>query len=247
MNAFSNSLFTFLFGWIRTLIEGAWNAAAEGRFSGFFSWLGDHWLPLAAFLCLCATALDLLIWLIRWRPYLVWKSALRRLVRRLRGQRVDSARRFTKGYDALTDLEMDRDAPSPRQPAAEPAFAAAFLSRPAAVPEAPAPQEETPPVPQEPAYAAFFESTPPLANTDASVPGETRRHRRSEKYQTVKKAQAAWRQRLAQADDQQEETMLDGLPPAVDREQAFHEPVYPVAQPLSWPQRGGSRTREKNA
>ena len=50
-----------------------------------------------------------------------------------------------------------------------------------------------------------------------------RRRRRSEKYE---KRKPAWRGRLI-PDDEEEEGMLDGLPPAVDRSQAFYEPVYP--------------------
>ena len=47
MNSFANSLFSLLFGWARTLIQHIWTAAISGRYGGFFTWLGDHWVWLA--------------------------------------------------------------------------------------------------------------------------------------------------------------------------------------------------------
>ena len=52
MNAFANALFTFLFSWMRTVVQGVWSAVASGRFARFFTWLGDSWLWVALFLCL---------------------------------------------------------------------------------------------------------------------------------------------------------------------------------------------------
>ena len=49
-----------------------------------------------------------------------------------------------------------------------------------------------------------------------------RRKRRSEKYERRKRP---W-EKLNQIRED-EEAMLDGLPPLMDREKAFHEPVYP--------------------
>ncbi|NLD83458.1 MAG: hypothetical protein GX637_04765 [Clostridiales bacterium] len=229
MNTFSNSLFTFLFGWARSLIEGVWNAAAEGRLSAFFSWLGDHWLIVAAVLILLGTALDFLIWLIRWRPYLVWRSTLRRWGRRLRGEKVDSRRRFSRGYQQAVDLQMppasghggawEEEAPAAYEPPAAPAsFDQQPLMDEFSAPEppgdAPAPDMEDP----------------------AMMLPEGRRRRRSEKHgQTWK---PAWRPRFSVLSDPEDESMLDGLPPAVDRQQAFHDPVYPSAPQTAWPRPG---------
>lgn len=224
MNTFSNSLFTFFFGWARRLIESVWNAAAEGRLGGFFTWLGDHWLILALILVLGGTALDFLIWLIRWRPYLVWRSTLRRLGRRLRGEHVDSQRRFAKGYSDGVDLGAPVTPPEPE--AAPQAAAPAYY--PPLMDEFSAPRQ-----PQE---------TPALRE-DISMPeeGEIRRRRRSERHETPRRIEAfpraetprkpLWRPRFPSLEDRDEEQMLDGLPPAVDRQQAFHDPVYPTAPP----------------
>ena len=50
------------------------------------------------------------------------------------------------------------------------------------------------------------------------------RRRRSEKYD---KKKPAWTNKLM-IPEVEEDSLLDGLPPAVDRQQAFHEPVYPL-------------------
>lgn len=234
MNTFSNSLFTFLFGWARSLIEGVWNAAAEGRLSRFFSWLGDHWVMVVLVLVLIGTALDFLIWFIRWRPYLVWRSTLRRWMRRLRGEKIDSRRRFSRGYQNAVDLDV---AP------ASAFHSAATLWEPPETPSESARQEQTEEESPEYAQPLMEEFVPPPEpgpgalspepeiQQDAALP-EGRHRRRSEKHgQTWK---PAWYPRFSVMDDPDEESMLDGLPPAVDKQQAFHDPVYPSAPPTAW-------------
>ena len=98
MNTFANSLFTVLFGWARGLIQQVWNAAVSGRFSGFFTWLGDHWVWVVLGLILGCTVMDYLIWMIRWRPYLVWRTKMRRFLRVLRGM---LQRRFRGDHPAF--------------------------------------------------------------------------------------------------------------------------------------------------
>lgn len=238
MNTFSNSLFTFLFGWARALIESVWNAAAEGRLSGFLSWLGDHWLVLALLMCLGGTVLDFLIWFIRWRPYLAWRSTLQRWGRRLRGEEIGSERRFTKGYQEGVDLgfapQPPQEYPGAQAPAAE-TPPQAYVPDPAAYqqPMQPPMQQPVQPMAEEfyapaprmiPAQPAA-ESYPPEENWTPEE-NDGRRRRRSEKHEAPRKP--AWRPRFPSIEGQ-DEGMLDGLPPAVDRQQAFHAPVYPTA------------------
>lgn len=209
MNAFANALFTFLFSWMRTVVQGIWTAVASGRFVRFFTWLGDSWLWLALILCLLCTAMDYLIWLIRWRPYLVWKTKWRRFKRRLRG----GSRRFDRGYDTGVGLELPQEPPQPGP--------AAWAEQ-AALQEAPPMQENAysgpysaPGLPAEawvpPAVSPAPEGTAPF------------RRRRSEKH--ARRFQ--WQTRFAPREEDDGQALLDGLPPAVDRDQAFHAPVYP--------------------
>ena len=295
MNSFANSLFSLLFGWARTLIQRVWTSAVSGNYSGFFSWLGDHWLWVALILCAAGTAMDFLIWILRWRPDLVWRTKLRRVMNWLRtGGR--ARRRFEAGYQGGVGLEMPQEPPVRREedwdvedwdtpaaalmwqqepeeesavdpalfsPASDPAYAPEAYQRPAVSPSAPdyAPPPYAAPAYAAPAYeapgygapayeapfqpsagdteddsarrrmfvpAADYELPPinPSTRVNSSFATDlpsARRRRRSEKYERRK---PAWRDKLIR-DEEEEDAMLDGLPPAVDREQAFHEPVYP--------------------
>ena len=52
----------------------------------------------------------------------------------------------------------------------------------------------------------------------------------------VEAAREAWQHRLNVFNgDETEDRLLDGLPPAVNREDAFHEPVYPRRDPMPAP------------
>ena len=301
MNSFANSMFSLLFGWAKTLIQNIWTAVLSGNFSGFFTWLGDHWLWVALLAGLLCTAVDFLIWMVRWRPYLVWRTQIRAFRRWITGEERRSAKRFAKGYGSVEGLKVPAE--DVQQPQEEPRPDAGWM---AAGEEQPPVEAEPAPVfvpiwnatvPEEPAPAMAFAQagatapqqppeTPwmqwpldgyglrdaPLSGSAYQVPAaqgvdrtpdETededdaarrrmfvpasdyelpplipstrvhssfstdmpaaRRKRRSEKYE---KRRPAWRDKLIR-DDEEEDRLLDGLPPAVDREQAFYEPVYP--------------------
>ncbi len=256
MNTFANSLFTVLFGWARGLIQQVWNAALSGRFSGFLTWLGDHWLLVVLGLILGCTAVDYLVWLIRWRPYLLWRAFFRRAARLFRGGQRES-RQFEQGYQSSVGIQVTPEQESEPQ---EEAWAEEAWSQPESpAEEAPAPEivfsapaeqasrarQFTPPQVYEapPLYAAARQVT---GSFTAEMPA-ARRRRRSEKYE---RRRQEWRERLINGDAQDYE-ILDGLPPAVDKQQAFHEPVYPRQNtggddPYSAWQRpnGGGRTED---
>jgi len=263
MNSFANSLFSLLFGWARALIQQVWNSAVSGQYNGFFVWLGNHWVWLVLIICLACTAMDFLIWLVRWRPYLVWRSALRRLGRRIQGKRTDSARRFAKGYQGGVELDISpAEEPKPQQQSWEEMEwqeEAAFPQEQEALPETlhtftravlrtdeilqqaeeefswenadgAASRQRQFPLPE------GYEPPPVMVSTRRSSAYSTdlpaaRRKRRSEKYE---RRRAEWRERLIKGDED-EDTLLDGLPPAVDRQQAFHEPVLPHRQEAEKP------------
>ncbi len=243
MNSFANNLFTLLFGWARTIIQQLWSTSTSGHFSGFFSWLGDNWLWLVAALALAGTVIDLAVWLLRWQPYLVWKTRMRRLGCWLRGDRSAPPRRFEKGYQAGVALDIQQDE----------------------APEAPPAEEWQDPIwnlPQESAQedgshtfteilmrdgqlsdtalerqgrssASAAQYEPPALVTASWLSGAYRkahsappapRKRRSKKNDRKK---PTWAAKLM-IPEVEEDLLLDGLPPAVDRQQAFHEPVYPM-------------------
>ena len=230
MNTFADTLFSVLFSGIRSLVEGIWSSVVKGNYSNFFHWLGDHWLWLVLILCLICTAIDFIIWMIRWRPYLVWRTKFRRFLRRMRGETAE-AQAFETGYVDGVALDMPEEIPQPWPEEEMAPWPENPPQAPAVLPEeffSPQLPDAEPPAPLENAYTeqAYFvpqeDSYPPVVQPVTESVAAPRR-RRSEKHERRK---VSWHERLM-ADDDAQEAMLDGLPPAVDREQAFHEPVYP--------------------
>ena len=255
MNSFANSLFSLLFGWARGLIQQVWVSAASGRYSGFFIWLGDHWVFLAVFLCLCGTVLDFTIWMVRWRPYLVWRTALHRVARRFQGDQTENSRRFERGYQGGVALDIP---PNTEQQIEQNDWEEQAVSESQDHRQAPAnmntfTQAVVGQEPQQPWYTAEesyaqekndsqerdrwqrrfappdgYEAPSMTASprVNSAYSGDSfniKRRRRTEKYE---RRRPEWREKLIKGNED-EYAMLDGLPPAVDRQQAFHEPVYP--------------------
>ena len=81
MRGFAQTLFNALLGWIRMLVEGVWGLLFSNDTQQWLQWVADNWLTLVILLCLCGVVLDYLIWLLRWRPYYVWASSMRRVRR----------------------------------------------------------------------------------------------------------------------------------------------------------------------
>ena len=223
MNAFADSLFSMLFGWLRALVQGLWNAVSSGGLGGFFTWLGDHWLWVVLILVLGATVLDFVIWFIRWRPYLVWKTKMRHFFRRLRYGGRAAEQQFDQGYEEgvfpeqFVEEEMPPSygwAPSEQQPH--------WMEQ-----EAPLLQEREQPlyIPEEYAPLPREEKYVPLPKQEqiSSLPLPQPRKRRSDRPARPRRSL----QDLLNLDHPADEEMLDGLPPLMQKEEAFHQPVYP--------------------
>ena len=79
MGAFANTLFRVLLGWVQTAAAGLWGLVTNTDVSAWLRWLLDNWLPLTILLCISGVVIDFIVYLIRWQPYRVWGSFLRRL------------------------------------------------------------------------------------------------------------------------------------------------------------------------
>lgn len=228
MNAFANALFTLLLGWARSLLYSLSSMLSSDSSRNALSWLGDHWLALAAGLALLGTAADFVVWLVRWQPYRVWRTHLRKFARRIRGQSIQD-KRFEKGY--RDGVVIDR--PETAAPAAQ---EAPRFTRAGEEPYAPIPTEN------QPVWTRIVSSAPPQGAPAVQTPLQQmmfeeefssrpqpvlRQKRRSDKYrQGLAGAVYAVRNRLNDTEEEEGE-MLSGLPPVVDKEQAFRQPVYP--------------------
>ena len=77
MNA--NSILTVVFGWVPSFVSSVWDWFSGKGNSGIFAWFAEHWKAFVLGIAILALVVDLVIYLIRWRPYRVWISFFRRI------------------------------------------------------------------------------------------------------------------------------------------------------------------------
>ena len=74
MGSFANTLFRVMLGWLQGIISAVWSAFTSEKGGSLLTWIGKHWIPIAAILCIIGLVSDLGVYIIRWKPYKVWKS-----------------------------------------------------------------------------------------------------------------------------------------------------------------------------
>ncbi len=69
---YSNAIVNAMLGWLKGL--ASWVLKLFNLSGGFspLRFLADNWLHLLVFFLILGVALDVLVWLIRWRPHWVW-------------------------------------------------------------------------------------------------------------------------------------------------------------------------------
>lgn len=70
----STSVMNMMLGWLKGLarwVLGLFDLAGLNAFSPI-EYLSRHWMSMLLFLLVAGVVIDLLVWLIRWRPYWVW-------------------------------------------------------------------------------------------------------------------------------------------------------------------------------
>ncbi|MBR3764840.1 MAG: hypothetical protein IKK57_09880 [Clostridia bacterium] len=75
MGNFANTLFSVLLGWVQQAVAWLWSLGGSEGASGLMGWILDNWLILAVGLCLLGVAVDLVVYIIRWQPYRVWRKS----------------------------------------------------------------------------------------------------------------------------------------------------------------------------
>lgn len=79
MGSFANTLFSVLFGWLRSAVQWLWNCISQPGENSALAWIGENWMKLALGLCVGGMMIDLIVYLLRWQPYKVWGSFWRRV------------------------------------------------------------------------------------------------------------------------------------------------------------------------
>ena len=97
-NSFADTVVNGMLSWLKGFADWVlrlFDLAGSGGVSPL-AWLSDHWLQLLIILLIVGVAADIIIWLIRWRPYWVWFRKKRIVV------------------DDKEFFESDADVPRPR-------------------------------------------------------------------------------------------------------------------------------------
>lgn len=79
MGAFANTLFSVLLGWIQSAVSWLWQLMSSEKTGGLMSWVLENWFLLTILLCAVGLAVDLIVYLLRWQPYRVWRSFWQRM------------------------------------------------------------------------------------------------------------------------------------------------------------------------
>ena len=93
MGNFADTLFGVLLGWAKSAVSWLWGVISDDGNGGMLGWILDHWLLLLVLLCLSGVLIDLVVYLLRWQPYRVWRS------RRESREEVDALEQETKKAD----------------------------------------------------------------------------------------------------------------------------------------------------
>ena len=77
MNGFATGVLSALLSWVRGIASQLW--ALWYAPDGLGGWLTTNWKALVIVLLVVGTVVDIVVYLLRWRPIEVWKSFFRRL------------------------------------------------------------------------------------------------------------------------------------------------------------------------
>jgi len=114
LNVLADRLFALLLGWTRALFNSLWNLVTDPT-AGISDFIRRFWLPMILVILVFGTAMDFIVWLIRWRPYLIWRDWFRRR---------DARRRLTLTRHYMEDLDHSPlDLPEYREGAAYGSYA----------------------------------------------------------------------------------------------------------------------------
>lgn len=223
MNAFADSLFSTLLGWVRGLMQSLWSFFSSGGSGGFFAWIGDHYLAVTVFLCLFGLAADLLIGLFRENPSPLARELRSLVFPRRGGMGKEERRRFDRGYEDGVDMQDLNPDGEGHYPLFESNYPPEydendFSGDETAAEEYPDASDEAPDPWKRPETGQA-----PAAATEG-------RRRRGDRHESHEKKRLFRRVNSLIPDDG-EQGLLDRLPTSVDRKDAFHEPVYPNRRP----------------
>lgn len=230
MGSFANTLFKVMLGWLQGATSAVWSAFTSKDGTSFLTWIGRNWLPVAGILCAIGLLADLCVYLLRWKPYKVWKSffSRNREEEKTEAKRPAHASPVTAEVprESVRDMSGRREEPDlsywekeeeiPGEPEPQPASVPATVTKSGYVVPADSPYRR----PAEPGKAR----TPAVPEPEraAPYPGEEA---------TVSHVSTGRRRRIRVSelfsDPEEDIRDFDAPQHVIDARRAYHEPVYP--------------------
>ena len=218
MSSFSDSILKLLLSGVRGVFNDLWNMLS-GNAGSLFGWLGRHWLSLICILLIAGVTIDLLIYLLRWKPQRVWISKFNRLFRR--NEEEDIA--FNDGFaGGIESFEFDSD-PGISEYINETPRLEQFDAGVQPIPE---PEPQPDPVPE-------------------NIPSAPVRRRRSDRHvrRGIRKPLIS----IKLPSLEEAETPYTAYPaPPVQAREAFHDAVYPTDNQSLWQQSTNQNNHANN-
>ena len=78
MGSFANTLFRIMLSWLQGTVSALWSAFTSEKGGSFLEWIGNNWIPIAMILCCIGLVTDLGVYIVRWKPFRVWRSFFNR-------------------------------------------------------------------------------------------------------------------------------------------------------------------------
>lgn len=206
MNGYANVLLTTLLAWMQGMARSLWQLIS-GQEDNLLALIADNWVILTVLLCAVGLIIDTVVYLVRWRPYLVWASFFRRMARHKQQEEARPVRQWVYADGSARTEQVE----------AEEAPEAAPMVVPLPVTSAPeqavqAAEPELAPVP------------PVLSEEPVVMPV---RQRRTQRHRAVQGAGRRIAQLLAPPDDEDELPRYHAPQMPVEKEQAYHAPYIP--------------------
>ena len=241
MGSFANTVFRIMLSWLQGAVSAVWSAFTSEKGGSFLEWIGNNWIPIALVLCLIGLVADLGIYIVRWKPFRVWKSFFTR-----RKQRNDIQ------MEESLPVQKENDIPQSAEEVSVPAVnvwkhtqvvdaMSPDLSRWEDKSEEQPEEQRTEILPQPTVTGAGYvvpadspyrrpKEVPVFANVQETA-SEPEEGMQPEEYYAPATMRSRKRRRLNVSDlfSNPEEEMYDFEAPQqlIDSRKAYHEPVYP--------------------
>ncbi len=71
-NGFAADFLQVLLGWLQSLFNGVWALFSGGSGGSVLRWFSENWISLLIVLLVFGIVTDIVVYLIRWRPFWWW-------------------------------------------------------------------------------------------------------------------------------------------------------------------------------